>query len=69
MGDCHAETTTAHIKGDFVVFIIGATVHNWWDVRGWLPVAQGFSGMMKELQACNPHHQLVLVLCAHARDP
>ncbi len=44
-----AESRTAKIEGDFVVFIIGAVVHNWWDVRGWLPVFTGMGTMLKEL--------------------
>ena len=45
-----AEASTAQISGDFVVFIIGVAVHNWWDVRGWWPVVTGFSKMMQELK-------------------
>ena len=52
-----AESSTAHISGDFVVFIIGVAVHNWLDVRGWWPVVTGFSKMMKELQVCLAHPQ------------
>ncbi len=48
-----AESSTAHISGDFVVFIIGVAVHNWLDVRAWWPVFTGMKRMMDELQVCN----------------
>lgn len=44
------ESTTAHIKGDFVVFHIGFSRHSWWHVRTWLPVAQAMGGMLRELK-------------------
>lgn len=54
-----AEGRTAHIEGDFVVFLIGAVVHNYWDVRAWLPVFKGMGEMLKELNVstqipCSP---------------
>ncbi|KAK9915529.1 hypothetical protein WJX75_000349 [Coccomyxa subellipsoidea] len=48
-GQLLREGRTAHIEGDFVVFLIGAVVHNYWDVRAWLPVFKGMGEMLKEL--------------------
>ena len=53
-----AESSTAHISGDFVVFIIGVTVHNWLDVKAWWPVFTGMKRMMDELKVCNATSQL-----------
>lgn len=54
-----AESSTAHLSGDFVVFIIGVAVHNWLDVRAWWPVFTGFGRMMKELQVCSAYLLLI----------
>lgn len=44
------ESATADIKGDFVVFHIGFSAQNWWQVRSWLPVGKAMAGMLKELK-------------------
>lgn len=44
---------TAHIDGDFVVFLIGMRVNSWWRIHDWLPVARGMRAMLRELDA-NP---------------
>ena len=59
-----AESSTAHLSGDFVVFIIGVAVHNWLDVKAWWPVVTGFGRMMKELQVCSEY--LLLIRPTHA---
>lgn len=41
---------TAHIEGDFVVFLIGMRVNSWWRVGDRLPVARAMPRMMAELQ-------------------
>jgi len=47
------QRVTAEIEGDFVVFLIGMRVNNWWKVHKWLPVAMAMPKMMKEI-ATNP---------------
>lgn len=42
---------TAEIEGDFVVFLIGARVNRWWNVRAWLPVFLAMPRMLRELSA------------------
>ncbi|BDA43927.1 probable monooxygenase af470 [Coccomyxa sp. Obi] len=49
-GQLIKESSTAHIKGDFVVFHIGLSVHNWWQMRTWLPAVQAMPAMLKELK-------------------
>lgn len=40
----------AEIEGDFVVFLIGMSVNNWWKVSQWWKVAMSFPKMIKELE-------------------
>ncbi len=40
---------SAHIEGDFVVFIIGMRVNKWWKLHKWIPVAAAMGPMVKEL--------------------
>lgn len=40
---------TAQIEGDFVVFIIGMRINNFWKIGEWLPVMRAMPGMLKEL--------------------
>jgi len=40
----------AEIEGDFVVFLIGMSVNNWWKISDWWPVAMSFPKMIKELE-------------------
>jgi Monooxygenase af470-like len=44
---------TAHIEGDFVVFIIGMRINRPWKPHKWLPVLTAMPPMVKELEA-NP---------------
>lgn len=49
MSAIHPGRHTAHIEGDFVVFIIGMRVNNLWAVHKWWPVAQAMGPMIAEL--------------------
>lgn len=40
---------TAHLEGDFVVFLIGMRINNPLKVHKWLPVVQAMPRMIKEL--------------------
>jgi Monooxygenase af470-like len=42
---------TAHIDGDFVVFIIGMRINRPWKPHKWLPVLMAMPPMVKELEA------------------
>lgn len=42
---------TAHIEGDFVVFLIGMRVNKPWKIHKWLPVVLAMPRMIRELQA------------------
>jgi Domain of unknown function (DUF4188) len=42
---------TAHIEGDFVVFIIGMRINRPWKPHKWLPVFTAMPRMVKELEA------------------
>jgi hypothetical protein len=39
----------AQIDGDFVIFLIGARINRFRDVRGWLPVVRAMPKMLREL--------------------
>lgn len=41
---------TAHIEGDFVVFLIGMRVNKPWKLHKWLPVVRAMPQMIKELE-------------------
>jgi len=41
---------TAHIEGDFVVFLIGMHINRPWRVTSWLPVLRAMPPMLRELQ-------------------
>lgn len=41
---------TAHIDGEFVVFMIGMRINKWWKVHKWLPVARAMAPMLRLLQ-------------------
>ena len=45
----HKERMTAHIDGDFVVFLIGMHFNQPWKIHQWLPVVSGMGKMLKEL--------------------
>lgn len=48
--DIHPGWATAHIDGDFVVFLIGMRVNAWWKMHRWLPVARAMPRMLRELE-------------------
>jgi hypothetical protein len=39
----------AEMDGDFVVFLIGMRVNNWWKILKWWPIAMAMPRMLKEL--------------------
>ena len=45
----HTNRLTAHLEGEFVVFLIGMRVNRPWKIHKWLPVAQAMPRMIKEL--------------------
>ena len=45
------ERVTAHIEGDFVIFVIGMRINKLWKVHKWWPVFSAMPRMLKELQA------------------
>jgi hypothetical protein len=45
------ERVTAHIDGDFVVFLIGMRINKPWKVHKWLPVLRAMPKILKELEA------------------
>lgn len=42
---------TAHIQGDFVVFLIGMRINRLWKPHKWLPNLRAMPRMLKELEA------------------
>jgi hypothetical protein len=42
---------TARPDGEFVVFIIGMRINQWWMVHRWLPLIRAMGGMIRELSA------------------
>jgi hypothetical protein len=42
---------TAHIDGDFVVFLIGVRINRPWKAQKWFPVVMAMPRMLKELDA------------------
>lgn len=45
----HTDRLTAHLDGEFVVFLIGMRINRLWKIHKWLPVAQAMPRMIKEL--------------------
>lgn len=45
------ERVAAHIKGDFVVFLIGMRINKPWKIHKWLPVFTAMPKMLRELDA------------------
>jgi hypothetical protein len=43
----------AVVEGEFVVFLIGMRINQWWNVPAWLPAFQAMPRMIRELRA-NP---------------
>jgi len=55
---------TAHLDGDFVVFLIGMRINQWWKIHRWIPIVLAMGKMLKELYS-NPslgliHHEMGL---------
>jgi hypothetical protein len=53
MAPINAQRMTATIDGEFVVFLIGMRVNQWWNVRAWMPPFLAMPRMLRELYA-NP---------------
>lgn len=51
MTETRAERLAAHIEGDFVVFLIGARINKWWQVRDLIWFSKTMPTMLKELSA------------------
>jgi hypothetical protein len=51
MTTIYKQRMTAHIEGDFVVFLIGMRINKLWKIRKWLPVFLAMPKMLKELAA------------------
>ena len=45
----HHEKLTAQIEGEFVVFLIGMRINQFWKVHKWLPVVLAMGRMLPEL--------------------
>src|SRR5262245_7740501 len=45
-----ARRVTAHIEGDFVVFLIGMRINKPWKLHKWLPVFMAMPRMVRELE-------------------
>ncbi len=46
----HARRMTAHLDGDFCVFLIGMRINRWWKVHRWWPIANDMPRMLAELR-------------------
>jgi hypothetical protein len=51
MARVNPERVTAEIEGDFVVFLIGIRVNNYWKIHKWLPAMLAMPRMLRELDA------------------
>jgi hypothetical protein len=47
---------TAHIQGDFVVFLIGMRINRLWKPHKWAPNVRAMQKMLKELEAAPAEH-------------
>jgi len=47
----HAQRMTAHLDGDFVVFLIGMRINKSWLLHKWWPVAAAMPRMLAELKS------------------
>jgi len=45
----HHSRMSAHMKGDFVVFLIGMRINYFWKIHRWIPVINAMGRMLKEL--------------------
>lgn len=50
MAQINPGRVTAHIEGDFVVFLIGMRINKPWKLHKWLPVFLAMRPMIKELE-------------------
>ncbi len=53
MAPLYTQRMTAELEDEFVVFLIGMRVNQWWNVRAWLPPFLAMPRMIRELSA-NP---------------
>lgn len=51
MAPIYTQRMTATIDGEFVVFLIGMRINQWWNVRAWLPPFLAMPRMLRELYA------------------
>lgn len=51
MAEIIRQRMCADIEGDFVVFLIGMKVNNWWKINTWWPIAMAMPRILKELNA------------------
>ncbi|NCC30865.1 MAG: DUF4188 domain-containing protein [Chloroflexia bacterium] len=51
MAGISAQPMTAEVDGEFVVFLIGMRVNQWWNVPAWLPAFLAMPRMLRELEA------------------
>ena len=49
MAQIHAERMAAEIEGDFVVFLIGARLNKWWQLRDMMWFSKTMPKMLREL--------------------
>jgi Domain of unknown function (DUF4188) len=54
MAEIMDSRATAHIDGDFIVFLIGMRINKPWKAHKWLPMLQTMPRMLKELEAAPP---------------
>jgi hypothetical protein len=48
-GSIHDAKLTAHLEGEFVVFLIGMRINQFWKVHKWWPVVRAMGRMLPEL--------------------
>jgi hypothetical protein len=54
MAEIMDSRATAHIDGDFIVFLIGMRINKPWKAHKWLAMLQTMPRMLKELEAAPP---------------
>ena len=54
MADIVPNRVTAKIDGDFVVFLIGMRINNWFRPSSWLPTLRAMGPMLDELTVAGP---------------
>ncbi len=68
MAELIKQRMCASIEGDFVVFLIGMRVNNWWKFNKWFPIAMAMPKMIRELYA-NPESGFLGVQMAGFSNP